>query len=421
VSQSFYSRENFNLGSKHFIIEPLRQRFLEQRLRTVFESFGFREITTPTIELGNSYSNCDFGNTGSIYHFTDKSGHVMFLRPDLTTSIAKLVATHFRFLEKPIRLYYIANSFLSDKDYMEREFYHAGAEIIGSNTREADVEMMIMAIEALQKIGITEFKMDIGHVAFWEYIFREAEFKVDKIITLYNLLRNKNFTSFIKEATLLSIPDDLREVINNAPFLRGKFDLLNSLGKISKYKEMNILLDSITDTCTVLDEYGVGDYFTLDFSLVGDLGYYSGYIFEFYTKDMGSPVGSGGRYDCLLGHFGYECPATGFSINIGKIIKALEKKQSLTMAGEIPDFFITKTHYSPKILFKVARELRRKGFLVEMEITEKTLDESLNYARKRDIKSVIILGTNEKNEIQILLKNMETDDDTIIDFDEFLL
>jgi ATP phosphoribosyltransferase regulatory subunit len=219
---------------------------------------------------------------------------------------------------------------------------------------------------------------------------------------------------------MTDIPGELKEVINNAPFLRGKFELLHSLSGLLKYKDISLLLEEITETCKILDNYGLGDYFTIDFSLTGDLSYYSGYIFEFYTKDMNLFLGSGGRYDNLLGKFGYNCPASGFSINIGKTIKALEKHQSITMGGT-PDFFITRAGSSIITLFKIARELRRKGFLVEVEVTNRTLEESLGYARNRDIKSVIILGSAELQEKQILLKNMETGDETVIDFDEFLL
>lgn len=409
---------------KHFIIEPVRQRFLEQRLRAVFESFGFREISTPTIELGGRlddvfYSNTLFPGSGLIYQCAEYAGNYTFLRPDLTVSIARIVATHFRSLEKPIRLYYISNSFLCDKLQGEKETYHGGAEIIGTNNQEADIELLIMSLEALQKIGLTEFQMDIGHVAFWDIIFKEAGFTCEKTERLKKLLRNKRFNSFIKEGDSKELPEDLREIINSVPFLRGKFEFLSSLAE--QYKPLAVLLEQITDTCKVLDSYGLGDYFTVDFSVTGDLPYYSGYTFEFYTKDINLLLGSGGRYDKLLGQFGYNCPATGFSINIGNAIKALEKCQSLSMAGGKPDFFITRDGSSVMTLFRIARELRRKGFLVEIEITGRCLEESLNYARNREIKSVIILGSTNLQEKQILLKNMETGDETIIDFNEFLL
>jgi ATP phosphoribosyltransferase regulatory subunit len=411
---------------KHFIIEPVRQRFLEQRLRSVFESFGFCEISTPTIELGGRlddvfYSNMVFPGSGLIYQCTEHPGNYAFLRPDLTISIARIVATHFRSLEKPIRLYYISNSFLCDKLQGEKETYHGGAEIIGANSQEADIELIIMSIEALQKAGLTEFQMDIGHVAFWDIIFKEAGFVDEETVRLKKLLRNKCFTSFIKEADRKDMAKDLKEIINNVPFLRGKFEFLNSLTSLSKYKDMTLLLENMTDTCRILDSYGLGDYFTIDFSMTGDLPYYSGYIFESYAKDINLFLGSGGRYDRLLGQFGYNCPATGFSINIGNAIKALEKCQSLAMPLGTPDFFITRDGSSVMTLFRIARELRRKGFLVEVEITKRNLEESLNYARNREIKSVIILGSNNLQERQILLKNMETGDETVIDFNEFLL
>jgi len=409
---------------KHFIIEPVRQRFLEQRLRSVFESFGFREISTPTIELGGRlddvfYSNTVFPGSGLIYQCAEYPGNYTFLRPDLTVSIARIVATHFRSLEKPIRLYYISNSFLCDKLQGEKETYHGGAEIIGTDSQEADIELLIMSVEALQKIGLTEFQMDIGHGAFWDIVFKEARFSDEKTARLKKLLRNKRFNSFIKEGDSKDLPEGLREIINNVPFLRGKFEFLNSLTE--QYEPVTLLLNHITDTCRVLDSYGLGDYYTVDFSVTGDLPYYSGYTFEFYTKDINLLLGSGGRYDKLLGQFGYSCPATGFSINIGNAIKALEKHQSLAMAGGRPDFFITRDGSSVMTLFRIARDLRRKGFLVEVEITGRSLEESLNYARNREIKSVIILGSTTLQEKQILLKNMETGDETIIDFNEFLL
>ena len=421
MEETFYASQDASSGSKPFIIQPVRHRFIEQRLRNVFERFGFREITTPTIEFEDRAFKFDSGEVETTYEFIDKSGKKIFLRPDLTTSIAKIVSSYFQSIEKPIRFYYIANSFLPGFSpwSSEREICHAGAEIIGANLKDADIEMMIMAIESLQETGLRDFQMDIGHVGFWDFIIGQNGFSEQEKTILKDLLRKKAFISFQNAFKNKKVSKDFIELVNNTPFLRGKSELLNSLEGLSKYNKIAFLIEELRDTCKILDDYGLGDYYTLDLSMVGDMSYYSGYIFELYIKDLALHLGKGGRYDRLLKEFGYNCPSTGFSVNIGNLVKAQEKIQKFEAPHSI-DFFITRARPSINLL-GIARELRQKGFLVEAEITKRTLEESLSYAKKRNIKSVIILGTNDTDSNQIVLKNMDTDDEAIIDFDEFLL
>lgn len=420
MEETFYTGHDVPIGGKYFILQPVRHRFLEQRLRNVFERFGFSEITTPAIEFNGKYFNFDLEKPGQSCDFINKKEAGIYFRPDLTTSIAKIVATYFRATEKPLRFYYIANSFFSSTPgrFSDKEACYAGAEIIGTSSADGDIEMMIMAIEALQEIGLSDFHMDLGHVAFWNIIFREAGFDPSEILKLNEAFRNKSFTSVSKILHKKKIPEDLFNIIINAPFLRGKNDLLNSLRSLSLYNGMKDLLDNIEKTCKFLEDYDLGDYFTIDLSLLGHSGYYSGYVFEFYLKDQGFFIGSGGRYDRLLEQFSYPCSATGFSINLDYVLQVQEKLHQ-PQSFEHPDFFVTRTDPSIQ-LFKISRELRRKGFIVEVEITDRNLEESLKYARKRNIKSVMILRSGESESKQILLKNMETDDEAIIDIDEFL-
>jgi len=420
MEESFYTRRDFPTGERHFIIQPARYRFVEQRLRQVFERFGFREITTPAIELANRGFEIDFHRPSDFSGFIKNSESKSIIRPDPAICIASIVSTYFRSAEKPIRFYYMASSFFFHNSQLssEEESFLGGAEIIGSSFQDADIEMMIMAIEALLDTGITDFQMDIGHIRFWELIFKEAGFSPSEISMLLDLLRNKSFTSLYNIFNNEDIPENLRRIVKDAPFLRGKFDMLNSLKDINLSEDLIKLIEDLTATSRILENYGMGDYFCIDLSNVGDMVYQSGYVFDLYVKDSGLQIGRGGRYDKLLKQFKYPCPSTGFSLNIDYLVKSQEKLQKVDIPLPV-DFFVTRTDPSVE-LFSIARELRRKGFLVEIEITGRNLEESLLYARKRNIKSVIILNSSETESNQIILKNMDTDDEAIIDFEEFL-
>ncbi|MGN1097718.1 MAG: ATP phosphoribosyltransferase regulatory subunit, partial [Clostridia bacterium] len=139
---------------------------IETDIAKVLEGFGYNEIQTPTFEYFNVFADDLSIPHEDIIKFIDKSGRILALRPDYTTAISRLVASHKSDSPMPLRLRYCGNIFRSSESYTEarqKEFTQAGAELFGAAGPEADAEVIIMTIEALLKAGLSEFQLELGH------------------------------------------------------------------------------------------------------------------------------------------------------------------------------------------------------------------------------------------------------------------
>ncbi|MBI3080411.1 MAG: ATP phosphoribosyltransferase regulatory subunit, partial [candidate division NC10 bacterium] len=141
------------------------------------------------------------------------------------------------------------------------------------------------------------------------------------------------------------------------------------------------------------------------------LEYYSGIAFQVFAEGLGSHLGGGGRYDSLIGQFGYECPATGFAFDLEKLLRALEKENALPRdAG--PLFLIIDFHPDKRQALILARTLRSKGYPAARDIITRDLEGSLTYARTCGIRYALILGQRGQREDSLILRDVQSGKET---------
>ncbi|MFA5928496.1 MAG: ATP phosphoribosyltransferase regulatory subunit [Candidatus Margulisiibacteriota bacterium] len=144
-----------------------RRRLIIEQIKTVFEKRGYKRIITPVLEL---YDTLKKGLSPELREncmkFIDRDGQLMVLRPDMTTPIARVIASRMKDQPTPIKLYYIENVFRSQKPEAgrENEFYQVGVELIGASGDAADQEILSVAKEMLEAIGLQKVEIDVGHV-----------------------------------------------------------------------------------------------------------------------------------------------------------------------------------------------------------------------------------------------------------------
>ncbi|MFC1478709.1 ATP phosphoribosyltransferase regulatory subunit [Candidatus Margulisiibacteriota bacterium] len=237
-------------------VDVAGRRQVIDKLKKVFEDAGYQRIITPVLEL---YDTLKKGLSPDLQEraikFIDRTGELMVLRPDMTTPIARVVASRMRDETKPIRLYYIENVFRKQKPEAGRdnEFYQVGIEMIGADSKEADEEILTLARQTLEAIGLRNVEIDTGDV--------------------------------------------------------------NRFKDISDDKKTSLLKG---------DYVSYGELPSRDNLVVKDLDYYTGMVFECYVPEVGYLLGSGGRYDKLIGKFGLDRPAVGFAFNLEKVMLALK-------------------------------------------------------------------------------------------------
>jgi len=151
----------------------------------------------------------------------------------------------------------------------------------------------------------------------------------------------------------------------------------------------------------LLTIYGLADAVLLDLGGVRGLDYYSGTYFEAYVAGFGASVAGGGRYDHMLGRFGYECPAVGFAFDVGRVLAVMDA-QGVDVALPGPDFFIIDFTPEKTVALSLARRLRDRGASVARDIISRGLEESVGYARTLRARHVLVVGSPRTGPDQLL-------------------
>ena len=334
------------------------QKFeLQQLLYRVLAGQGYQGIETPTFEFFDVFSR-EVGTVPSreLYKFFDKEGNTLALRPDMTPSIARAVSKYFHD-ETPIRLCYMGNTFINYDKYQGRlkETTQLGAELMGEESVEADVELLSVHIEALKAAGLREFQVSVGQVEIFKALLKEAGIGSEAEESLRRLIADKN--RFAAEELLADyeLAEELREAFLEMTTLSGTTEVIEQARALTKNEEALRALARLEAIYEGLKEKGCERYITFDLSMLSKYNYYTGIVFRAYSYGYGEPVAKGGRYDTLLSHFGRQLPAVGFAIVIDQLQRAL-RNNGLRKEASGPDgkryltFALTKGRLAKKTL-----------------------------------------------------------------------
>ena len=385
--------------------EVLKRRFLENKISQVFKEWGYQEIITPTFEFCEILAK----GAGSIMKkemikFFDREGNIIALRPEMTTSMARVASTKMQHIPKPLRFYYIGNVFRYDnKVGSQREFCQAGVELIGINSSKSDAEVIALAVECLKNSGLKKFFIDIGHINFFNGVMQSIKVEEERKQEIKKAILNKDFVLLEKILSLEDIKDKEKEFILKMPTLRGKEKVLEEAEKMIDNKLSLSALKEIKEVYNLLRDYGLEEYILIDLGIIRDFDYYTGIIFEGYTDYLGFPVCGGGRYDNLCSKFGRDLPSTGFAIGLERLAIILEKENVNSLKLERPDKYLVyyqndKTYF--KKALEVAGNLRKKGLITELEIGRREFAEVLNYARSKGVKYIVRVDANQLSKIK---------------------
>ncbi len=372
--------------------ECRRKNKVQDALHSVLQSYGYDDIQTPTFEFFDVFSR-EIGTVPSkeLYKFFDREGHTLALRPDITPSIARAVAKYFTEEDMPVRLCYVANTFINHSDFQGRlkENTQLGAEMIGDGSVEADAEMIALVAESLLKIGLTEFQVGIGHVDFFKSLLRESRLTEDLELELREFISNKNIYGVRELLEPLPIAVGLKEAFAAVPKLFGSVDILEKADACAVTEDAKRALERLKRIYELLACYGYEKYITFDLGVVSKYKYYTGIIFQAYTYGTGDAVAKGGRYDTLMDHFGKPAPATGFAFVVDRLLSALARQKIIPDTKVQKALIVYRASQAEKAVEK-AMELRRQGIAAEMTPDRIGRDYAA-YAKKNDISEIIYI------------------------------
>jgi ATP phosphoribosyltransferase regulatory subunit len=403
--------------------EAATKRVVEERLLGVFRRWGYREVVTPTYEYFDVLSKgTDHELQEGMFKMVDReSGRLLALRADITPQIARIVATRLRDEPKPLRLSYVTNVFRFDEPQVGRyrEFYQAGVELVGLPNPEGDAEMIAMTVEGLRALGLSEFQIDVGQTGFFGGILEDLGADPETARGLRSALARKDVSALERRVADLGAPAAASELLLALPALYGRGDVLDRAEALVKNARSEAALANLAEVYRLLRVYGLADSVLLDLGEVRGFDYYSGVHFEAYVSGLGAPLVGGGRYDQMLAHFGYDCPATGFAFEVGRALLALESQGAgPALAG--PDFFIIDFTPDKTRALALARRYRDLGAAVARDIIIRGLEESLAYARQQRARWVLAIGGPERQPDEVRVLDLQGGGERIIAVAELL-
>lgn len=391
--------------------QSARKRWVEERLLKVFFRWGFQEIVTPAFEYLDTFSEGGNGvSTDRVFKFTERgTGKLLALRPDITPQIARTAATLLKDSPKPLRLCYCGNVFRSaDPGSGEgQELYQGGIELIGLDSPEADAETIAIAVECMKELGLDGFKVAIGHMEFFNGILSDARLNDVLQVEIKLKIQKKDASGLEDVLSRCNIKDEKKERIKKILTLFGGKEVVDKARDIADNPVSLRAIDNLRKVYQVLTVYGVDDSVLIDLGEVRGFGYYTGLVFEGFIKGLGSEICGGGRYDNLLERYGAKIPATGFAVDINRVIDALEKEKK-GKKGFMIDYIVIDFRDDKKMAQEISHRLRERGYKVARDIIKRELLDSLKYAENMNIENAIIMGTGDIKEGEAVIRKIST-------------
>lgn len=306
-------------------------RRVEGAVTELFARRGYCEMTTPNVEYYDIIPAAGHPlSQESMMKIIDRTGKILVMRPDNTVAIGRVAATKLSTLPLPMRLYYDQTVFRSDdiNTGSRTEILQCGVELIGASGIRADLEVLSLAIDALEACGLTGFHIEIGHAGYFSSLLRQLELSEEDQRTLKELVEEKNFTAY--DAFLKPYGDcSVGKALRYLPRLFGGPEVLDSARGLCDDPEALEVIDYLEKIYEVLKQAGLESHVQFDLGLIQNIEYYTGIIFRGFGEGAGSNVLSGGRYDKLIGQFGKDIPATGFALDVEAVAGCLPPVEHL--------------------------------------------------------------------------------------------
>jgi histidyl-tRNA synthetase len=396
-----------------------KKKYVEDRVRQLFQLYGYDEIQTPTIEYFNVLA-AKAGNEirQRMYVFEDLRGRKLALRPEMTAPVARLLSTKLRSQPKPVRLGYISNCFRYDNPQLGRyrEFWQIGFELFGSDRPEADSEIIIVSCHLMKELGFDNPIIKIGNVAILREILGSEGIEEHDQSKIMGLIDNNAEAEVIDLLKRMKIKEKTVEIIEQLFMMKGtntKNIIKDGKHIVRNFKNAEAGITRIEKVIEYSIDSGVEYPFLVDLGFARGLEYYTGMIYEIYVPAFNIALCGGGRYDNLVELFGgISLPAVGCSMGIDRIVLVMEKekmfpKTLLSNSGLNRALVIPVNEDYTSQALDVASHLRLVGVSTQVEISGKSVGKALKYADKEGYSHSIIVGPKELEKGSIILRVMK--------------
>jgi len=376
------------------------------------KEFGYEEYDTPILEeavLYRAKSGDELANT-QLYNFFDKGGREVAIRPEMTPSVARIIAAKFNELQKPIRWFNIGKFYRYEKPQKgrDREFFQLNFDIFGVSEMTAEIEVFKYVGMTMKKLGAPKgsYKIYVNNRYLLDYFF-------------YNVM---NLDQSMRKATSRAIDNfpklkqgdfelTLEDIGLNKSQIDSLLDFMSySLDDVRKLVTKSRGADELIATFDLVDELNL-DYVEFKPSIMRGITYYTGTVFEIFDTGGENPraLGGGGRYDDLLELFGGDkLPAVGFAmgnVTMVDFMRTYNLLPEIKPETEVYCSLMDKKYYS--LCSEITDTLRSEGIKVEQQLVEMPFGKQLGYADKKGFRYVIIVGEDEVAKGVVAVKDLK--------------
>ncbi len=382
------------------------------RWREVARRYGFVEWDGPVLEATDLYRKKSGAEiVDQLFNFTDKGDREVSMRPELTPTLARVVAAHERAFKKPLKWFSIGQFFRYEKQQRGRlrEHYQLNCDVIGESDFAADIELIALCIDILRGFGLTEddFVVRISDRARWNAFMAES-----------GVNRTSEFLQVVDKLDRLTT-DSLEQKLKPFDVSIAKLGTFIASGNMNMAKELG----------DGLAHRGMSKYVEFNLRVVRGLAYYTGTVFEVFDRaGKLRAIAGGGRYDNLIGQLSdsaVSMPALGFAMGdvvLGELLRdrpaAREKLEAAVKEQNKIDIYvvIAKEQRRPDALEQI-QELRDRGYRVDYPLTADKVAKQFQTAENVGARITLLYGDEWP---QVKVKNLATREESLIAGDALL-
>lgn len=413
-------------GTRDLYPEDMRVRnYIFSKWRQVVESFGYEEYDAPMLEPLELYaakSGQEIVNDQT-YRFTDRGEREVAIRPEMTPSVARMVAARRQEIALPARLYSISNFMRYERPQKgrEREFWQLNFDLFGVENIKADIEILSLSSAVVKSFNATDdmFTIRISDRQWIDFVMRSYlgldETRSLAMVKLFDRFEKMDRSSFNEQAADIFGADDATDGINKInSLLVSNIEDLPAEVRGAEFASIRVVIEELA-------KRGVTNV-TFDPTLMRGFDYYTGIVFEIFDEapENRRAMFGGGRYDGLVGLFGVEdLPVVGAAPGETMFVEFLVAHDLLPNLQPTPQ--VTVLELGDADSSSVVTELRTNGIRVAVDFTNRKLDRKIKAAVKAGVSYVMFVGNDELTSGNFPLKNLVNGEQNTLDLEQIIV
>ncbi len=403
-------------GFRDFYPEDLTLRnHIFETWRSVAGRYGFEEYDGPPLESLEMYTKKSGDEiVQQLYTFRDKGDRAVALRPEMTPTLARMVAARVQALKKPIRWFSIPQLFRYERQQRGRlrEHFQLNMDIIGEASPLADAELMAAAVDIMRAFGLgpQDVRLRVSDRRLLKALLAHRGITEEQLPAAFAVIdRSEKVPTNVLEEMLKEAGIGKRETGNvlEVAALRGK-DALQAAGEVA---------EPLQQAVRALESMGLGEFVLIDLTIVRGLAYYTGIVWELFDAQKAlRAIAGGGRYDGLL-----DLPALGFGMGdvvLGELLK--ERGVAPKASIELGAFLIAVGADDLPTMLQLAHALRERGISVEYSLRHAAVRKQLELASARGAARAVIIGPEERAAEVVVVRDLRTSTETKVPIRQIL-